>query len=199
MERHKQRYVIDLTYLLHELCTNKKAKYLLNICAHFSKFVISYPINKKSSNVITDKLKKCFEIFGKPEQNGTDNGSEFVNKKVKKLLSENKFQFVHGKPYNPHSNGVVERVNRTIKNLLICKYLENIKNFDLVNSLKNLINVINNSKHRTTKNIPKDIFYSIVEELFKIVKFNTINSSKNYKSELIELKENDNITIQSFN
>ena len=86
-------------------------------------------------------------------------------------------------------------INRTIKNLLICKYLENTKNFDLVNSLKIVINVINNSKHRTTKNIPKDKFYSNDEELFKIVKFNTINSFKNYKSELIELKENDNIVI----
>ena len=50
-----------------------------------------------------------------------------MNKKVKKLLNENNIKFIHGKPYNPHSQGVVERVHRTIRTALICKYLEDKK------------------------------------------------------------------------
>ena len=47
-----------------------------------------------------------------------------LNKIVKTLLSKNNIVFVHGKPYNPHSQGIFERINQTVRNGLICAYLE---------------------------------------------------------------------------
>ena len=52
MDRQKQQYVIDLTYLPKELCKNTNIKYILNILDHFSKFLISYLIAKKIGKII---------------------------------------------------------------------------------------------------------------------------------------------------
>jgi len=120
---------------------------------------------------------ECFKIIGKQEI-GSDNGSEFVNKKVKNLLEKNNILFVHGKPYNPHSQGTVERVHRTVRTALICKYLESKNNFDLVRSLKEVQNSYNNLIHSTTLKKPKEVFFSKDLELFKLVKENTLKTKK---------------------
>ena len=151
MNEPRDRYIIDLTYLTYELYEGTEYRYLLNIVDHFSKYLLSYLITKKSAKIICEKLEHCFKTIGVPKQIGSDNGSEFVNKKVKNLLNKNNIKFIHGKPYNPHSQGVVERVHRTIRTALICKYLEDKKNFNLVNSLNIVTSVYNNLIHNTTK------------------------------------------------
>ena len=52
---------------------------------------------KKKANVISEKLNIIFKKFGVPEQIGSDNDLEFVNKKVKNLLSKNNIEFFNGK------------------------------------------------------------------------------------------------------
>ena len=84
MKRHKERFVIDLTYLPLELIANTNCKYLFNIMDHFSKFIISFLIENKNANTIVEKLKFCFDNYGATNQIGCDNGTEFINKKVKK-------------------------------------------------------------------------------------------------------------------
>ena len=53
-------------------------------------------MKNKCGKEITEKLKDCFIRFGKLEQIGSDNGSEFVNKTVKNLLDKNNIVFIHG-------------------------------------------------------------------------------------------------------
>ena len=121
----KERYVMDLTYLPIELCKKTKIKYLFNLIDHFSKFIISYPIENKNGKTIANKLEQCFKEFGVPNQIGSDNGSEFINKYVNNILTKNNIIAVHGRPYCPHSQGIVERAHRTIRTELVSKYLEN--------------------------------------------------------------------------
>ena len=56
------------------------------------------------------------------------------------LLDINKISLVRGMVYNPHSQGIVEREHRTIKNTLICQYLEKKDEFDLQESLNFVVN-----------------------------------------------------------
>ena len=46
---------------------------------------------------------------------------EFKNKLLKDYLSENNIKYVKGLPYKPHSQGVCERVHKTIKTGLLVK------------------------------------------------------------------------------
>ena len=84
--------------------------------------------------IFADLLNKTYKKYKKPEQILSDNGSEFINKNAKKLLDKKGISFIHCKPYNPHSKGAVERVHRTVWDVLICKYLECAKTFNLINS-----------------------------------------------------------------
>ena len=142
---------MDLTYLPVHLCSNTKIKYLLNLIDHFSKFIISQPVGGGSGKTVEKKLEMCFKEYGVPEQLGSDNGSEFTNKDVTKLLKKHNIRHVYGKPYCPHSQRIMERAHRTIKTAILAKYLENKKNFNLINSLKDVVLTLNNTIHVTTK------------------------------------------------
>ena len=54
--------------------------------------------------------------------------------------------------------------------MLICKYLENKQKFNLENSLKLVVDVYNDTKHRTTLFTPNEIFNCLDEEILGTVK-----------------------------
>ena len=178
-----------------ELTKNKKTIYLLNILDHFSKYLISFKIANKKGKTISEKLDICFKKFGCPEQIGTDNGSEFSNKHVKILLNKYNIKLIKGKPYNQHSQGTVERVHKTVKTMLICKYLENKQKFNLENSLKLMVDIYNDTKYRTTLYKPNEIFNCSDEEILGTVKKNTPNTSKNYNSDIKIFNKDDSILL----
>ena len=128
----------------------------------------------KNGNIIRNYIS----IYGYPKSIGNDNGSEFNNKSVKALLNSNDIKHILRKPNNPHSQGVVERVHRTIRNGIICKYLENKKLFNIENTLNLVVKIYNNTIHRITKYKPLQ-YISDDENLFKEVKENTLKSFKN--------------------
>ena len=75
----------------------------------------------------------------------SDNGSEFINKKFKDFLEKNGIKQILGEAGKPQSNGMIERANATIKEL-IEKALEMNRKFDWVKHLDKLIENINNSE-----------------------------------------------------
>jgi len=172
-----------------------KNKYILNIVDHFSKYLVSYLIQNKTGKEIIKKIEDCIKNIGRPKQILSDNGSEFISKNVKNLLEKNKINFIHGKPYNPHSQGTIQRVHRTVRNALICKYLGNPKNFILYNSLKDVVDTINHTIHYTTRFTPVEVFFFDDKNLFNTVRENTLKSSKNYYSTEYIFKKNDNILL----
>ena len=127
MKEPLERIVMEVTFLPNIFISNSKFKYTLNLIEHFSKYLISYLINKKDATVIVEKLKSYFRKYGIPKQIGTENDSELSNKKVKNLPANNNIEFVRDKPYNPHSQGVPEWVHRSVITGLFCKNLEDIK------------------------------------------------------------------------
>ena len=186
----KQRYVMDITELPIEI--NKERKYyLFCIIDHFSKYGMAYLIENKEAFTILKYLKISFECNGFPEELGSDNGREFKNKTIENYLMENDIKFVHGAPYNPHSQGVVERFHQTLKDLLYGIYTENCKSFDLKESLEIALKKYNNHIHSTIKYKPNEIFYSNSEELFNEVLANMKKSFERVSSEYSLFKLNE--------
>ena len=72
---------------------------------------------------------------------------------------------------------LVKKVHRTVRDALICRYLENSNKFNLINSLNEVVIIYNNSVHRTTKFKLINIFKSEDEETLKLIFENTINSN----------------------
>ena len=63
----------------------------------------------KEATTILKYLEIALECIGYQEELWNVNGKEFKNKIIEKYLKEHDIKYIHGVPYNPHSQGVVER------------------------------------------------------------------------------------------
>ena len=113
-------------------------------------------------------------------------------------------------PYRPHSQGVVERLHKTIKMGLLVKKLETKNNFDIKKNLK----TYNETIHKAIKYRPIEIFYTTNNKLLRKVKKNIIAfySKSNENNNALELEtkflisdniickknKNENLVIATF-
>ena len=185
----KQRYVMDITEVPDELISDTR-KYLFCIIDHFSKYGMAFIINNKEATTILKYLKIALEANGFPEEIGSDNGKEFKNKLIENYLEENNIKFIHGAPYNPHSQGVVERFHQTIKDLLYSIYQDE-KNMELKECLDIALKKYNNHLHSATMYKPNEVFYANSEDLFDEVLNNIKKSFKYIGEEFKNFKLNE--------
>ena len=120
-----------------------------------SRFIHSVALKNKTDAEVLNGFKKIYNQ-SKTKSIRSDNGSEFINQKFKEYLEKNGIKQILGEAGKPQSNGMIERANATIKEL-IHKSLEINPKFDWVKNLDRLIENINNSNHRITGFTPNEI------------------------------------------
>ena len=130
-------------------------KYLFNAVDMSSRFNYSVALKNKTDAEVLNGFKKIYNK-AKPHSIRSDNGSEFINQKFKNYLEKNGIKQILAEAGKPQSNGLIERANASIKEL-IQKSLEINPKFDWVKNLDKLIENINNSNHRITGFTPKEI------------------------------------------
>jgi transposase InsO family protein len=138
----------------------KGFKYLLNCIDMGSRFVYSQAMKNKTDTEVLKAFKKIY-TQSNIRAIRSDNGSEFINNKFVDFLEKNDIKQILSEAGKPQSNGMIERANSTIKEL-IQKSVELNQNFDWVKNLQKLIDNINNSQHRITGFTPNQI-----QEAFK--------------------------------
>jgi hypothetical protein len=106
----------------------------------------------------TEVLKTFKKVYNQSKIRAvrSGNGSEFINKKFVDFLKEIDIKQILSEASKPQSNGIIERANATI-NELIQKSLELDENFDRIKILRKLINNINDLEHRITGFTPDQI------------------------------------------
>ena len=129
-------------------------KYLFNGVDMSSRYVYSAMKNKTDTEVLKS-FKKIYKQ-SKVRAIRSDNGSEFINDKFKNFLKENDIKQILSEAGKPQSNGMIERTNATIKEI-IQKSIELDENFDWVKNLQKLIGNINDTQHRITGFTPNEI------------------------------------------
>ena len=130
-------------------------KYLLNAIDMSSRYLYSVALKNKTDTEVLNGFKKIYNK-SKIRAVRSDNGSEFINKKFTDYLEKNGIKQILGEASKPQSNGMVERINGVIKEL-IQKSLEINEKFDWARNLNKLIDNINNSQHSITGYTPNDI------------------------------------------
>ena len=65
-------------------------------------------------NEVLQKFKEYLDEYGAPGTLRSDNGTEYTNKKFKRLSTNNKIKREYTVPETPEQNGVAERYNRTV-------------------------------------------------------------------------------------
>jgi transposase InsO family protein len=125
-----------------------------------SRYIYSLAMKNKTDTEVLKAFKKIY-TQSKVRAIRSDNGSEFINNTFKRFLKENDITQILSEAGAPQSNGMIERANATIKEL-IQKSVELNQCFDWVKHLQKLIDNIKNSQHRITGFTPNQI-----QEAFK--------------------------------
>ena len=100
-----KRYQCDLWYLPERIKENTHYLYCLDIIDHFSKWMGSYLLRNKTSELVLSKIKIFFRENGKCEIFQTDNGKEFNNVILKTYLDNNNVKYLRSASYHPQANG----------------------------------------------------------------------------------------------
>ena len=91
--------------------------YLLTV-DYYSRFPEIQRLPSLKSAAVIDSLKDVFSRNGIPNQLRSDNGPQFANAEFQQFASTYGFQHTTSSPRYPQSNGLVERMVQTIKNII---------------------------------------------------------------------------------
>jgi hypothetical protein len=131
-------------------------KHILMVIDMFTKYVEAKVVKSTSAQEVCQVLKSLFLRHGCPRSILADNGSGFVAEAVKQTYKELGVVGKHSTPYNPQGNGIVERVNRTIKEGI----RKNINSeLDVEDVLEGVIFAYNTTRHEATGYSPFFMMY----------------------------------------
>ncbi|PLW10015.1 hypothetical protein PCASD_24270 [Puccinia coronata f. sp. avenae] len=105
----------------YEVVSREGYKYFITFVDDCSKFLSVFPMKLKSDSFACFKIFRSF--FEKSGVNKvfalrTNNGGEYMSKEFSSFLASSGIKHEPGPPHSPQLNGVAERMNQTINNLV---------------------------------------------------------------------------------
>lgn len=127
--------------------------YLLVVVDWFTKFTFIHRMRRATAKEICDYMETyIYCVFGVPQIHVLDNGSQFVSKEFKALLSKYSIDHVwYNARYHPQTNNV-ERANRVIGTAIRSFIKENHRDWDQY--IPQIAHAINTSVHDVTGYTP---------------------------------------------
>ena len=155
------RFTADLYKLPEDMikASGTKHSYILSCVDHFSKYKWTELIPNKEAQTVSHKLELIFNSFRPPVHFQSDNGKEFQNSEINNLCRRMNIKQIHGRPYYPQSQGVVEKLNDLIArslNASLRKFQndESDETWDIEGSLKAWTIKSNKNVHSVTQLMP---------------------------------------------
>ena len=182
-------FAADLVEMQKFAKLNKGYRYLITCIDIFSKYSWVIPLKDKKGITIKNALEKIFNKR-KPKFLWTDNGKEFYNKQVQDLLNENNIK-LYSTNNSEIKSAVIERFNRTFKNMMYKKFTEN-NNTIFYNILDELVNNYNNKYHSKIKMSPIEASKKINEKKIK----NIYNFEKTKKPSKFKIGDRVRISLE---
>lgn len=134
---------------------NLEMGYILTVIDIFSRYAFAKPLKTKSGIELANALKSIFLLSNrKPKYLQTDQGLEFYNQNVQRMLKEEKIELFS--VYSDVKACIVERFNRTLKERMF-KYFTYTGKHKWIHILPKLIDSYNHSEHRSLGRTPASI------------------------------------------
>lgn len=167
---------------------NKGYKYILVVINCFSKFVWAFPLKTKTGQEVSKAMLNVFKTE-KVKNLQTDNGTEYYNKYFKQLVK--KYNVNHYSVFSEKKASIVERINRTLKNIMWKEF--NIRgHYRWVELLPKVVEKYNNTKHSTIKMKPVDVSEKDEQRLLNTA-YNHIKIAPSLKN--IKFRVGDHVRI----
>ena len=124
-----QKISWDITGPLPE--TEEGHKYILVVTDLFSKWVEAFPLKATDSETLaTVLMDEIICRYGVPVSLHSDQGANLCSQIIDKLCATLGITRTRASAYHPQGNGQVERMNRTLKDMLAKMVEENQRNWD---------------------------------------------------------------------
>ena len=125
-----ERIGINILGPLPKSCSGMR--YTLVVVDHFTKWAEAYPMKNQEAETGAEKLVDGFITrFGVPRQIHTDQGKPFESKLFQELCQVLGIDKTRTTGFHPQSDGLVERFNRTLENMLSKFVSESQRDWDL--------------------------------------------------------------------
>ena len=99
--------------------TESDQKYILVVGDYFMKWAEAFPLPNQEAKTVEEKLVNgVISSFGAPERIHTEQGRNFEAQLFKEMCNLFSIEKMRTTPYHPQSDGMVERMNRTIQDML---------------------------------------------------------------------------------
>ncbi|KRY46609.1 Retrovirus-related Pol polyprotein from transposon 17.6 [Trichinella britovi] len=138
--------------------TKRGNRYLLVICDYFTKWPEAFPMPDAEATTIARHLVNgIFCRFGAPETIHSDQGRNFESALIKELCELFGTSKTRTTAYHPQSDGLVERMNRTLVDMLAATSIEEPGEWD--EYIDRVLLAYRTSVHHTTAATPSRILY----------------------------------------
>lgn len=137
----------------------------LTLCDKFSRLTMAIPIKTRNTIHILRALTHFFANVGKPSFLVMDQEASFTSTTVKEFLEENDVEYHYTSVGQSSSNGTVEIVHRTIRELHnILSMKDSTKDLSETAKINLAVSIYNDSIHSQTKLTPKELFFGFRNE-----------------------------------
>lgn len=155
----------DLVEMIPYAGLNRGFRYILVVIDTFSKYVWASPVKRKTGKEVATAMLKVLQTLT-PRNLQTDMGKEFYNEAFQKLMA--KFNINHYSTYSNLKASIVERCNRTLKNMM-WKQFSLQGTYKWLHLLPKIVHQYNTTKHRTTGLKPAEVNRKKAAQLLRTV------------------------------
>ncbi|KAF9761440.1 hypothetical protein NGRA_2646 [Nosema granulosis] len=96
----------------------RETGYILTITDVFTRYTKLHFSERINADIVIKELESWCANFSKPEIMISDNGKQYVNAKLERYLKIKDIKHLFIPEYTPSSNGISERLNKTISFIL---------------------------------------------------------------------------------
>ncbi|MCA9324993.1 DDE-type integrase/transposase/recombinase, partial [Candidatus Saccharibacteria bacterium] len=137
--------------------TPRNNRFALTVCDHFTKWGSAFPMPDQTAESVSENFLDFICTFGIPECVLTDQGTSFMSELFKRVYDLLDIRPVRTSPFHPETNGITERFNQTLKNMITAYISPDQKDWDTL--LKRLTFAYNTAIHAATNFSPFELTF----------------------------------------